>query len=228
MSGPKGIIRKYYDKGPTAITSNGNYDGSGSPSTAWNAGVQPGQWLTDLIQSDDDTGRIGQSIAVEALDLRVNISPQPSVVGYQTIRMLLVADNEQDGAIPTIQEILGPTAVSMATGLMLECLQPGYFGRFHIIEDKYWKIYSSSTANTFTETFNHSLWHDSHHDLKGHRVMWDASDASAIANARKGHIFLYFLYETTVASTGGLPTTTFANPPVIQYKCRIRFRDTNV
>lgn len=230
MSGSKGVIRKYYDKGPAAITSNGNYDGSGSPTTLWSVGTLGPAfgnvlWLTDLQQSDDDSGRIGQSVALETFDFRIQITPQPTVVGYQSLRMIIASDNECDGAAPTLLELLGPTATTVATGLQMSFLNPGYFGRFHIIEDKRWHLYVSSTANSFTESETHPFIHESHHDMRSHRVMWDATDASLIANARKGHIFLFFVYENTVTATGGLPTVTTANPPSIQYTCRFRFRD---
>lgn len=143
--------------------------------------------------------------------------------------MIVVADNECDGASPTLLEILGtsgPTAVTtIAQGLDQAFLQPGFFGRFNVIEDKNWILYSSSTANTFTEKDGASWYHESHHDLKSHRVMWDTSDASAITNARKGHIFMYFLFSNVVTALGGLPTVTTANPPSIHLATRIRYRD---
>lgn len=237
MSGERGTIRKVYDLGPAAVTSNNNFDGSGTPSTVWASGIlQPGSsgtqgllWLSQLSESVNDNGRVGISIAVESLDIRVRISPQPSVVGYQHLRMLVVADNECDGAVPSINEILGDAsgvATTVATGLEMAFNQPAYFGRFNIIEDKNWYIYSSSTANTFTEeSIPHPLYHESHHDMKGHRIMWDTTDSSAIANARKGHLFVYFIFSNNVTTAGGLPTITTANPPSIHMATRLRYRD---
>lgn len=228
MSGATGTIRKIFDFPPAAVTSNGNYDGSGSPTTAWTSG-QSLSWLTQLQQSVNDNGRVGISVAVESFDYRVQIVPQPSVVGYQHIRMIVFADNECDGALPSVNELLGDTggaATTMATGQGMSFLQPAYLGRFHIIEDKNWHIYNSSTANSFTEiTTQNSLYHESHHDMRSHRIMWDTTDSSAIANARKGHIFTLFLYETVVTATGGLPTVTTANPPAILHTARFRYRD---
>lgn len=233
MSGERGTIRKIYDKIPASITSNGSFDGSGAPTTAWAAGLlTPASgttlWLTDISESVNDNGRVGISVAAESLDLRVRITPQPSVIGYQHLRMIVVADNECDGAAPAITDLLGDTsgaATTVATGVELSFLQPAYFGRFSIIEDKNWILYSSSTANTFTETQPHCLLHEAHHDLKGHRIMWDTSDSSNIANARKGHIFMFFIYSNMVTAAGGLPTLTVANPPTISYTSRLRYRD---
>lgn len=230
MSGARGNIRKIYDQPPAAITSNGNYDGSGSPTTAWTTGIAT-LWLSSISQSTADNGRVGISVAAESLDFRLKITPSNSVSGYQHLRMIVVADNECDGTQPALNEILGATSgsVSPATidgGAHLAFLQPAYFGRFHVIEDKNWVMYNSSTANSFTESLvPHAFYHEAHHDLKGHRIMWDTTDASTISNARKGHIFVYFLYSNQVCNTGGIPVQTTANPPVIQYSVRIRFRD---
>ena len=111
MSGLRGTIRKIYDISPTPITVNGNYDGSSNPSaptTAWTAGLTPFLWLSGIPQSDDDNGRVGQSVAVETLDLRVKITPDVSVSGTSHLRMLVLADNEYDGSL-TLAEILGDT-----------------------------------------------------------------------------------------------------------------------
>lgn len=229
MSGERGTVRKIFDVQPKTIDSNGNFDGSATPTTSWSNGLLSVEWITPLSQSVNDNGRVGISIAAESLDLRVKIVPQPTVVGYQHVRMILVADNECDGAAPGITELLGDTggsATTVATGIEMSFLQPGYFGRFNVIEDKNWYYYCSSTANSFTEdVLGKSMYHESHHDLKGHRILWDTTDSSAIANARKGHLFLFFIFSSVVTSAGGLPTLTTANPPTIQYAMRLRYRD---
>lgn len=231
----RGVIRKVYDIGPTQITSNGNFDGSGSPTSSWSSGLLTPAgtgagflWLTQLSQSVNDNGRVGLSIAVESLDVRVRISPQPSVAGYQHLRMLIVADNECDGASPTIDEILGASGATINTvalGVEMAFNQPAYFGRFQIIEDKNWYMYCSSTANSFVENQTHPMYHESHHDMKGHTVMWDTSDSSTITAARKGHIFMFFIYSNVATATGGLGAVTTANPPAIHLATRLRFRD---
>lgn len=234
MSGASGNIRKIYDIVPAAITSNSVFDGSGAPTTAWSTGITTPSnngslWLTSVPQAVTDNGRVGISIAVESLDLRVRITPQPTVVGYQHVRMIVFADNECDGTQPTVAELLGDTtgsATTIATGIEMSFLQPAYFGRFHILEDKNWYIYVSSTANSFTEMEGKGLYHESHHDMRSHRVMWDTTDGNAISNARKGHIFVMFFYSTVVTATGGLPTVTSANPPAIHICSRIRYRDS--
>lgn len=234
MSSQRGNVRKVFDIGPTAVTSNGNFDGSSAPTTVWANGIAARQndaayWLTALTESVADNGRVGISIATESLDLRVRITPQPSVVGYQHVRMILVIDNQCDGATPSLTDILGDSAgaaTSIATGLEMSFLQPAYWGRFHVLEDKNWYIYCSSTANSFTEeSIPKPLYHESHHDLHGHRIMWDTTDSSAIANARNGHIFIYFLYSNVVTGAGGLPTLTTANPPTIHLASRLRYVD---
>ena len=239
MSGERGTIRKIFDIGPAAVTSNNTFDGSSAPTTVWSNGIlQPGAsgtngvlWLTQLSESVADNGRVGISIAAETLDVRLKINPQDSLTGNNHLRMLIVADNECDGVVPDITEILGDTAsaaTTVNTGLEISLLQPAYFGRFHIIEDKNWYWYSIASGSVPSYSEMRSpihFYHEAHHDLKSHRVMWDVTDASAITNARKGHIFAYFIYSSTSVATGGLPVVVTTNPPAIQWTTRLRYRD---
>ena len=76
MSGARGTVRKYFDVGPTAVASSSVYSGG---STGYNAGISDwntnvSYWLTPLTNGAGDNQRVGQSIAVETLDLRVKIS----------------------------------------------------------------------------------------------------------------------------------------------------------
>lgn len=234
MSSERGTKPKVYDQGPAALTSNFNFDGSGSPTTNWVTGVigetslNP-PWLTQLPQSVNDNGRVGQQIAVESFDLKIVITPDNTLVGHGFLRMIVFCDNECDGAYPAINDLLGDTtdpSSTVAQGLPLLRLNPAYFGRFKVLEDKQWTWYNSSTANSFQDSANnHNFYHERFHDMKGHRIMWDMSDASAITNARNGHIFMYFIFYNTTTAAGGLPTVTTTNPPSIQYSSRIRFRD---
>lgn len=143
--------------------------------------------------------------------------------------MIVFADNECDGSLPLLTELLGDSinqAQGISTGMEMSFLQPGFFGRFHVIEDKnwYWFAVSSGAYQTNSDTM-HSFYHESHHDLKSHRIMWDTSDSSALANTRRGHIFVVFLFSNVVTGTGGLPTLSSGNPPTVQYTCRLRYRD---
>lgn len=230
MSGASGVVRKVFDISPKTISSNSNFDGSGAPTTSWSSGLSTYEYLTNIPQSVNDNGRVGISVALETFDLRVKVVPQPSVVGYSHLRMIVFADNEYDGSGQVIGELLGDAngaAVSIASGVEMQWLQPGFFGRFHVIEDKNWYWYCSSTANSFTEDAVNTVgkYHESHHDMRGHRLMWDTTDTSGTSAARKGHIFMIFLFSNTVTAAGGLPTVTTANPPTIQYTCRFRYRD---
>lgn len=242
MSGERGTVRKIFDVAPTTISSTGSFNGSGSPTTAWSTGaVGPnvvGGWLSgSWAEGATDSGRVGISVAVETLDIRILVTPQDTVVGHKHLRIILFSDNECDGSYPTFADLLGDTSTSatdISTGLELSFLQPAYFGRFKIIADRNWEWYCSSTTNSYTEASTkdgHSFFHEEHHDMKGHRIMWDTTDSSAIANARKGHIFMYALYSNRVCNTGGLlnngasSTVTTADPPAISYTARFRFTD---
>lgn len=222
-----GLIRKYYDIGPAALVTTSVYSGG---TTGFASGIADSNsvgsscWLTSVSQSDDGTGRVGQSIAVETLDIRVKIQPDNTLAGHGHLRMIIFADNEADGALPTAAELLNNATV--ATGAALSWLNPSYFGRFKVIEDKNFQWYNSSTANSFEQReLDNNLFHESHHDMKDHRVMWDNTNASAAANIRKGHIFSLFIYENTVVGVGGIITISTTNPPGIQFTSRIRYKD---
>lgn len=236
MSTARGPIRKVFDIGPTAVTSNGNYDGSGSPTTSWSSGLISGIWLSGIPQSDNDNGRIGQSAAIETFDLRVTIAPDQAAESSCRLRMLLVADKEYDGmnsagssAPPLLSEILGLSSGSTpgaSGGLFLVPLNPAFFSRFQVIEDKRWAwTVTSGTDVQFDTSQTHSFYHETFKDMKGHRLMWDNTDADIVGSARAGHIFLYFIYEQNSVTTGGIPGVTTTYPPAIAYSCRLRYRD---
>lgn len=220
------LIRKYFDIGPKALATTDVYSGGATSFSTGiaNQGTDPFLWLTQLSQSDDSQGRVGQSIAVETLDVRVEIIPDNSLAGHSHLRMMIVADNEGDGAAPSQAEILLYSTI--ATGATESFLNPTYFGRFNIIEDKNWRWYNSSTLNSFQENEQpNAMYHESHHDMKSHRVMWDITNSSAITNATKGHIFVLFFFKNTNSAVGGITTITTTNPPGIVYHTRIRYRD---
>nr|WAE42172.1 MAG: capsid protein [Cressdnaviricota sp.] len=234
MSGLRGAVRKVYDVPPASATSTASFNGGGSPSTEWVSGIldgttYAGAWLTQLAESTADNGRVGISVALETFDWRVKVVPQDTVIGHKHLRMLVVADNECDGNAPALTEILGDangSATTVATGLEMSFNQPGYFGRFKIIEDKNWMWYNAGSTNGVQDAVStHCFYHESHHDMKDHTLLWDTTDSSAIADARKGHIFFAFMYSNVTTAAGGLPTLTTADPPTIQYTARFRYRD---
>lgn len=229
MSGSSGISRKVFDSSG-ALTSNFLYNGSGSPTTSWAAGICSPILLTQLSQGAEDNERIAYSIAIETFDIRIKIVPDSTDAATGAIdqlRILIVADNECDGATPLITEILGDssqTATTQATGLQMEYLQPAYFGRFRIYRDHQvtWCPSSGATMPQQGESF----FHDWHMDMNSHKVVWDMTDSSANpTNCRKGHMWLYFQYERFSTATGGLPTQTLTTPPSILFNFRIRYRD---
>lgn len=230
MSKPRGPLRKVFDISPTAITSNGNYNGSGTPTTVWASGVTSPVWLSNIAESVADNGRVGITVAVQDLQLRVKINPGvTNTEALYHVRMLVFSDQQCDGTLPSVSDILGDsnaTSYTISNGLEMAFLQPAYFGRFKIIEDKNWTWWNAGTTNgVMTSDGNHSFFHQKYYDMKGHRLMWDTTDAADIAAARNGHLFMFFLFSETVTSAGGLPVTTSTDPPGIQYTVRLRYGD---
>lgn len=230
MSKPRGSLRKVFDISPTAVTSNGSYNGSGSPTTSWTSGVAGPIWLSNIAESVADNGRVGITVALQDFQLRVKINPGVSTTeALYHLRMLVITDQQCDGAIPAISDIMGDanaTGFTIANGLEMAFLNPAYFGRFKVVEDKNWTWWNAGTTNgVMTSDGNHSFFHQKYYDMKGHRLMWDTNDAADITAARNGHVFLIFLASETSTNAGGLPTTTALDPPAIQYTCRLRYGD---
>jgi len=227
MSATKSLVRKYYDVGPTSVSSSPVYTGG---ATGFASGIaddisNASYWLTGLAQGATDNDRVGISISIESLDIRVQISPDTVTSnGHGHLRMIMFADTECQGAPPSTVDLL--TQITSVSGVVMSMLNPSYFGRFKVIEDKHWQWSTAGVANSLTDLSNTpSIYHESHHDLKGMIAQWDVSNSSAIANARKGHIFLYWYWQAVTVAAGGVPTVISTNPPAIQFVTRIRYRD---
>lgn len=238
MSGERGTLRKVYDVGPKAITSTASYDGSGTPTTSWGAGEIASEWLTQLAQGVTDNDRVGFTIAIQDLEFTLIINPDITIGGHSVLRCIIVADNECDGVAPTLGEVLGnaggavgtgSTDTTIATGFVCSHLQPAYFSRFKVLLDEYWEWHIGLGGATPTPidypATNKAFVHRRHIPMEGHRVQWDMTDLNALANTRKGHIFMFFLYQNVTTQTGGLLTQTTTNPPSIQYMMRFRYHD---
>lgn len=232
MSG--NLVRKYFDIGPASTATSVVYTGGttawqvGSPTATGftvDAGSCPSCWLTQLAQSDDEQGRIGQSVALETLDSRIKINwDLTAAVGVtDNLRIIIVADQECDGTNPSYLEVLGNTATQPANGIMLEFLQPGYFGRFKVIYDEYFS--NTQNGGIADKNKDASVIHQRHHDLHDHRVMWDATNGSLLTNARKGHIFMYMFYERTTVAVSLASISGTNTAPSVQFKFRFRYRD---
>lgn len=237
MSSAKGIVRKVYDVGPSSLQATSTAWGT-TGTTGWASGIcDPGSvssvnWLSAMSQGVTDNSRVGFSVAAESLDVTIVINPDVTIAGHSVLRWILVADEECDGSTPSITEVLGDsnnTATTIATGLIGSHLQPGFFGRFKVLADEYWDWHvslggASPTAIDYPRD-GKSFVHRRHIDLKDHTIMWDMTDASAIANARKGHLFMFWLYQNVTTAAGGVLTQTTTDPPSIQFSSRMRYRD---
>lgn len=223
--------RKFFDLGPAGVYTAAVYTGG---TTGWGSGVASAGdtgysngWITSISQGAGGQQRIGNAVTLESLFYRINVIPDTSeTAGHiSRLRFLLVSDQECDGAAPSYVEVLGDQAgtTSVATGEIMCPLQPAYFGRFRVLEDKIWTWTAGVAFNTYTAHDNF-LTHERFHDMKNHMVRWDPNNGNAIANARRGHIFSYLFYENTVSAAGTVTVNT-TNPPAVQVFYRLRFVD---
>lgn len=230
---------KYFDhQGSTSTTYSGG-------STGWSGGLYTpnstsGQfgWITGspgvatnigLLQSTAGNGRIGNEIGVKSLQYRLSICPDVSVSETHRIRIIIFSDEECEGNFPTFGNIFGatetsggvPNTMTIANGIFEAPLNPGYFGRYHIISDKTYNINNSALSSTGSDC----LTMEGFHDLRDHRVQWDISGSSTISNALKGHIFMFAMYYNVTVSAG-IATISTATPPWIGGWFRIRYKDS--
>lgn len=133
--------------------------------------------------------------------------------------MIVAADNECDGTVPSDGDLIAGTP-TIAGGAFEGYLNPSYFGRFKILEDRTWNIGNISSPNV-----SHPLVHERFIELHDHKIRWDQNNGNAIANAREGHIFVWFFFKATTVAAGGIITQSTANPPGIQMISRLRYEN---
>lgn len=148
--------------------------------------------------------------------------------GYNgVLRLLVIGDNECDGAMPAVAEIFQNSTI--ATGLIESYLEPTYMNkRWHIYMDEVFNYASPSATISGSEGGGLSapinpeikrVW-----NLSCVPVQWDDSNANALANLRNGHIFIYAFAQQCQVNAG-VPTFTTADPPHIRYTSRVRYQD---
>lgn len=188
-------------------------------------------WLTQVQQGTGVSNRIGSQISADQLLLRYWVIPNPQNSGVRSLlRIIVFADNECDGAYPAVTDVFTGWVAASADNIF-QFLELGYGGRFTILKDTYIPIKTESYWSGSSEVesgycmkedgyFEHVI------DLKGHKIEWDVSGASLISNARRGHIFWMAMWKNETQNAG-VVTTAYTNPPHIQMRSRLRFRDTN-
>ena len=237
--------RKFFDYYGATGTS------FGTGSTGWDTSVGISQagsanaklWLTSgvdngltggqgLIQGTGAAQRIGSQITADQLTIRGRIIADGNMPINGLLRIVVFSDKECDGAYPSYDEVYkNADAIAPVPDYARYCqyLELGYAGRFSILMDKFLHIKPQqfwNGANAVTSGFDGELHFEWNKDLRDHKVNWDSTGASLIANARAGHIFA-LCYWVTQTISAGVITTGYLNPPQVQLMCRLRFRDTN-
>lgn len=224
-------------------TTNGYSQPSGSggniPTAGWLSAVpnvvdsSPGS-IAPVI-----TSRTGAVVIAEELNVTVNIVPDVDGAGFGDLRILIVVDNESDGAYPDVADVLaeiGPSgAISVNT--RPECrLNPAYFARFHVLKDHFQQWTNQVYWNGSTAV-NHGIMCDQpwvhHWDLTsrlksnpaGNKVRFNpGTNTTLIGDARPGHIFMYAFWARRSISAGVVSQAS-TNPPAVMVESRLRFRD---
>ncbi len=97
--------------------------------------------LTAMQQGTDEQNRVGNSILPKGLNIRLEFSGNPSGGAIQEIRYVIIIDRDQDGADPTIVQLL-QTATLLDSFLNMDNKK-----RFRVLVDRKFHVGNSSTAS---------------------------------------------------------------------------------
>lgn len=203
---------KYFD---TIFSTSASYGGG---ATEFATGIfNPSfGWISTVTQGVQGNQRLADDVSARSLQYRLSIAFDTTAPIQQYIRLVIFADNECEGAIPSVSQLMqNPT---IAGGLMESPLNPGYFGRWKIIHDE---VYRSHIGGNEMEKSNVIV---GYHDLHNHKIMWTPPTGDLIANALKGHLFVQVYYYNATVAVGSATIGT-ATPPVVQGIFRLRFED---
>lgn len=168
--------------------------------------------LTNLAQGDDYNNRDGNSILLQSLLLRANLSGTTADTAGDIIRIILFRDNDQRGTDPAAADLL--ENVGSGSAITLSPLNHNVNQRFSVLMDKRLTVGSlSTTATQAVSSASNSIYRLLKKWIKfpsGTHVKYTAS-ASADASNYEGSLYLL------IASRNAAST--------YDWHCRVRFTD---
>ncbi len=165
--------------------------------------------LSNIAQGTDYFNRVGDSILVQSFELRLTAVGETNAEA-QKMRVLLVADKEQNGTDPTLGEVL-----QGGTSPLIQPYNVFYEQRFNVLYDELVTMNNRvglATGGTSTAFLGERV------DMPDLVRKWNKHikyDASAAADASNRENALYLMCVSNSASTG----------PGLQYTFRLRFTD---
>lgn len=87
--------------------------------------------LSNIPEGDDYNQRQGNSILAQSIFLRSKVTWNPAATGGQSVRMILLVDNDQRGVDPTAAELLEAPSTNITSPLLHTVSK-----RFNVLMDK--------------------------------------------------------------------------------------------
>lgn len=148
-------------------------------------------------QGTNNTERIGNNCKVTTIAIRAHLALDPlSPTNYETIRILLVKDNQSNGVQALLTDVIQSNTV-----IALRTL--GKSKRFDVLVDRTVTLSSNRNPAQMTEIYKKYVFNPQFNGNTG-----------TVADIQQGNLFLI-----TMSTHSG------ANPPTIVYNSRIRFID---
>lgn len=193
-----------------------------------------GLYIVDTItsglpQGDGESQCIGNSIKLLSFYFKYRITNNSTENSAQSVRVIVVADRDANGAAPAITDVL-QAGVNTSGAWMISPLNKttsfhsGQEPRFHVLLDR---VHNSQNNTGLDDgTGFHEHYFDQHHRLgMDHHCLW-SGDSHSTSTILGGHIFMFVLYsQTTVSSTGPSYAYDTTNPPGFAFYSRVRYTD---
>jgi len=145
-------------------------------------------YLSAVAQSLDQGGRVGNSLRLQRLYWRYIMNSNAAATDDRPVRVMIVRDNECQGATPSADDIL----VDVSTGITstLSPVDINNSNRFAVLQDEMHLLGGTTFQTNGSAAMTNNVSHNGHIKYRG--------TTAAVASAAEGALF--FLCTTTFAS----------------------------
>lgn len=186
--------------------------------------------LTSVIpQGDGESQCIGNSIKLLSCYLKYRITNNSTENSAQSLRVIVVADRDANGAAPAVTDIL-QAGVATSGAWMISPLNKstsfhsGQTPRFQMLLDR---VHNNQNVTGLDDGtgFHEHYWDQRNKFGENHHCLW-SGDTHSDSTVLGGHLYLLVLYsQTTVSSTAPSYAYDTTNPPGFAYYARVRYTD---
>jgi len=163
--------------------------------------------LNGIATGTDFTDRIGRKVNLKSLFIRYNVGPEDQTVTDNLVRILVVYDNQTNGAAPIIGDVL-------KSANSLSQLNLNNRDRFKVLWDKEIQLTFASNTATVAVSFGQNGYCGKKFKSLRNLEMIFGGTAATVASIQTGSIYLI-----TIGSATAGAASTFS------FSSRIRFVD---